>query len=90
MRKFGTKSIIVKQEDGEFNIVRKNAAFRDWQYKLNRRDSLPRGKFFKNKKAGRPYFIRDEFWGITSQTSGADEANRKAILANRNILFNLR
>lgn len=30
-----------------------NAAYKDWLYKLNRNDKLPRGKFFKDKKAGK-------------------------------------
>ncbi|WP_045861723.1 hypothetical protein [Teredinibacter purpureus] len=35
-------------------------AFREWQYKLNRNDQLPRGKWFKDKKAGKPIMIMDE------------------------------
>lgn len=39
----------------------KTAAFRDWQHKLNPSDQLPRGKFFKEKTAGKPVVIMDEF-----------------------------
>ncbi|HHC7087292.1 TPA: hypothetical protein ACN376_003994 [Vibrio parahaemolyticus] len=38
----------------------KTAAFREWQHKLHRNDTLPRGAFFKGKKAGKPIFIMDE------------------------------
>lgn len=40
----------------------KTAAFRDWQHKLNHGDQLPRGKFFKGKKAGKPVILMDEAW----------------------------
>jgi hypothetical protein len=43
-------------------LVGKNAAFREWQHKLNRGDKLPRGTFFKGKKPGKPFIIKDEAW----------------------------
>lgn len=36
------------------------AAFRDWQHRLNRGDKLPRGTFFKGKRAGKPFIMMDE------------------------------
>lgn len=36
------------------------AIFLDWQHKLHRNDQLPRGCFFKGKKAGKPVVIIDE------------------------------
>ncbi len=39
---------------------KKHAAFIDWQHKLKRGDQLPRGEYFKDKRAGRPRFIMDE------------------------------
>ncbi|MBS0044184.1 hypothetical protein KFE26_18025 [Shewanella sp. M16] len=49
------------------NYMRKNgvnAAFKEWQGKLNRNDQLPRGQFFKGKKAGKPHMLLDEVWQI--------------------------
>lgn len=40
----------------------KAAAFTDWQNRLKRGDKLPRGKFFRGKKAGRPLVAVDEYW----------------------------
>jgi len=51
------------------NIVQKSSdssrlfygtVFREWQYNLKRGDILPRGKWFKDKKAGKPQLIYDE------------------------------
>ncbi|EOX3117583.1 hypothetical protein ACPFMY_000422 [Vibrio cholerae] len=39
----------------------KNAAYKEWLHKLNRSDQLPRGKFFKSKKAAKPIMVIDEF-----------------------------
>lgn len=47
----------------------KTAAFRDWQHKLKRGDQLPRGKFFKGKKAGKPIILMDEAWMLLNGTS---------------------
>lgn len=38
----------------------RTAAFREWQHRLNRGDKLPRGKFFKGKRAGKPFMMMDE------------------------------
>lgn len=36
------------------------AAFKEWLHKLHPNDQLPRGAFFKNKRAGKPIIIMDE------------------------------
>ena len=69
-RKFGVKSHTVSQNLDEYLAYRgKNAAYKDWLYKLNRGDQLPRGKFFKGKKAGKPVVIMDEFHMAFKQPS---------------------
>lgn len=67
-RNFGTRIVTVTQSIPDMpNLergvayLRKTAAFKEWQEKLNAGDRLPRGKFFKGKKAGRPLVILDEF-----------------------------
>ncbi len=62
-QKLGTKGFIATQDYADFG---KNAAFRAWQRKLNRGDRLPRGKFFKGKRAGKPLVIMDEGHLLTS------------------------
>lgn len=37
-------------------------AFQDWQHRLNKKDKLPRGKYFKGKVGGKPFVIFDEFY----------------------------
>ncbi len=62
-RKFGSKSHAVSQNldlDKYLAYRCKNAAYKDWLHKLNRGDQLPRGKFFKGKKAGKPIILMDE------------------------------
>jgi len=60
-RKFGSKLITVTQDANTYLKHKgKNAAFKDWIYKLNRGDTLPRGKFFQGKSAGKPLLIMDE------------------------------
>lgn len=66
-RKFGSVSHTVNQNLDEYLASKgKNAAYKDWQYKLNRKDKLPRGMFFKGKKAGKPIVLMDEFWKLSS------------------------
>tara|TARA_Y100000780_G_C13548965_1_gene364526 strand:- start:51 stop:275 length:225 start_codon:yes stop_codon:yes gene_type:complete len=66
--KFGTQIVPVVQELTEYKrLAGKNAAFRQWQQKLKRGEKLPRGKFFKGKKAGKPLFIMDEAWLLISK-----------------------
>lgn len=50
-----------KYEAAVRNLLR-TAAFTDWQHRLKRGDKLPRGKFFRGKKAGRPLVVVDEYW----------------------------
>lgn len=59
---------IIKQAERQKAQRLKTAAFRDWQHKLNRNDQLPRGKFFKGKKAGKPIILIDECWQFFSKT----------------------
>ncbi|WP_045391873.1 hypothetical protein [Vibrio rotiferianus] len=64
----GTKTVQVKQDLDEYLALKgKNAAYKDWLHKLNRNDKLPRGKFFKGKKAGKPIILVDEFWQFCSK-----------------------
>lgn len=51
---------IKKHAEREKSQRLKTAAFLDWQQKLHRKDQLPRGRFFKGKKAGKPVVIIDE------------------------------
>lgn len=58
----------VTQNPDEFKtLCGKNAAYKDWLNKLISTDQLPRGRFFKGKKAGRPRFIFDEAWQFLSR-----------------------
>ncbi|MEG3126741.1 hypothetical protein SC171_17020 [Pantoea cypripedii] len=43
---------------------RQRPASKDWIFRLKRGEKLPRGKFFKGKKPGRPPLIVDEFWRL--------------------------
>ncbi|HAS9317007.1 TPA: hypothetical protein I8H22_002593 [Salmonella enterica subsp. enterica serovar Anatum] len=43
------------------NRIKNYAAEKEWIGKLKHGDRLPRGKFFRNKKAGKPLVIVDEF-----------------------------
>ena len=38
----------------------RESALREWQYRLKPGDKLPRGKFFKGKRAGKPFIMMDE------------------------------
>lgn len=40
--------------------IKHHFAFKDWQYRLKCGERLPRGRFFRGKKPGRPLFIMDE------------------------------
>ncbi|MBY7933061.1 hypothetical protein KW447_19025 [Vibrio fluvialis] len=67
MPRLGTKKVQVQQDLEEYlSLKGKNAAYKEWLHKLNRNDKLPRGKFFKGKKAGKPIIIMDEFWQFCS------------------------
>ncbi|EBW4027513.1 hypothetical protein DPF09_22440 [Salmonella enterica subsp. enterica serovar Agona] len=41
--------------------IKSNAAFKEWLYKLKAGERLPRGRYFKNKRPGKPLMILDEF-----------------------------
>ncbi|MFS1430694.1 hypothetical protein LMH73_027165 [Vibrio splendidus] len=64
------KPIKVSQNLREYvQLQGKDAAFKSWLLKLKHTDTLPRGKAFKGKTAGRPCVIQDEFWLICTPTS---------------------
>ncbi|EKZ8998595.1 hypothetical protein RE762_004467 [Salmonella enterica] len=41
--------------------IKNYAAEKEWLHKLKAGECLPRGKFFRNKKPGKPLIIIDEF-----------------------------
>lgn len=41
--------------------IKNYAAEKEWMHKLKAGECLPRGKFFRNKKPGKPLIIIDEF-----------------------------
>ncbi|EIU9113068.1 hypothetical protein L6706_004632 [Salmonella enterica] len=41
--------------------IKHYAAEKEWLHKLKAGECLPRGKFFRNKKPGKPLIIIDEF-----------------------------
>lgn len=41
--------------------IKKTSAFDEWRQRLRPNDRLPRGHFFKGKKAGPAFFFMDEF-----------------------------
>lgn len=52
---------MVTQKTSDFDSLNKNAPYRHWIKKLDRKDTLPRGKFFKGKVGGQGrYMILDE------------------------------
>lgn len=60
---------------GQKNRTKGNPAFRDWQYRLRRGERLPRGRFFRGKKAGRPSVLLDRM-RITPQMAEGLKAVR--------------
>ncbi|MBA1203628.1 hypothetical protein G7009_18055 [Pseudomonas capeferrum] len=60
------QSITVKQEltaaaHERLRHIKKTSAFDEWRQRLRPNDRLPRGCFFKGKKAGAAFFVMDEF-----------------------------
>jgi len=43
-------------------VRRRRPAFDDWLHQLSHNDRLPRGRYFRGKRPGRPLIIVDEFW----------------------------
>lgn len=62
------KTIVITQRYEDFSKFYKPVpyAFQDWLYRLNRKDKLPRGKYFKGKVGGKPIVMIDEFWSACS------------------------
>lgn len=56
----------------------RSAPFTEWQHKLKRGDKLPRGKFFRGKKAGKPVFIMDEAHLLNESYAVMNSAARQA------------
>jgi len=59
-KRFGTAVHYITQKESDLSQPRYGTVFQDWQYKLKRGDKLPRGNWFKGKKAGKPYQVIDE------------------------------
>lgn len=43
-------------------VRRGRPAFDDWLHQLSRKDRVPRGRYFRGKRPGKPLIIVDEFW----------------------------
>lgn len=43
-------------------VRRRRPAFDDWLHQLSHKDRVPRGRYFRGKRPGRPLMIVDEFW----------------------------
>ena len=62
--------LVTQTIDQNEAVVRKSAKeapFKQWQHQLRRGYQLPRGKYFKGKKAGRPIMIMDEAWKLLNK-----------------------
>lgn len=80
MQEFDFQARIAKAERIKAHS-RKTAAFREWQHKLKRGDTLPRGKFFKGKKASGLCGFVDEF-GYFFNPAMSDILGRSMIKVN--------
>ncbi|WP_261643111.1 hypothetical protein [Erwinia mallotivora] len=81
VRRLGSRTVVVTQKLADFGVkldahgklvhhdgsrIKHNYAFKDWQHRLKRGERLPRGRFFRGKKPGRPLVVIDEMhkvWG---------------------------
>jgi len=43
-------------------VRRRRPAFDDWLHQLSRKDRVPRGRYFRGKRPGKPLIMVDEFW----------------------------
>jgi hypothetical protein len=59
-KRVGSAVHYITQKASDLSKPRYGTVFKDWLYKLKRGDKLPRGKWFKCKKAGKPYLVMDE------------------------------
>jgi hypothetical protein len=56
-----TQSLTVADRE-RLRQIKKTAAFDEWRQRLRPNDRLPRGTYFKGKKAGPAFFFMDELW----------------------------
>lgn len=86
--KYGSRTVEVTQTLADFGLkrgddgtlvrldgsrIKKHAAFEDWQHRLKRGERLPRGRWFRNKRPGRPLVMMDEvhtLWQIDTAPRG--------------------
>ena len=61
------KARLQSAETAIYSHPGKNAAFRVWRRKLRRGERLPRGRFFKGKRAGMTMIV-DEGWALSKVT----------------------
>ena len=43
-------------------VRRRRPAFDDWLHQLSRKDRVPRGRYFRGKRPGKPLIMVDEVW----------------------------
>ncbi|MDE8559268.1 hypothetical protein [Pantoea vagans] len=43
-------------------VRRRRPAFDNWLHQLSLKDRVPRGRYFRGKRPGKPLIIVDEFW----------------------------
>lgn len=73
-----TQTIDKERYEAAVRTHLRTAAFRDWQHRLKRGDKLPRGKFFKGKKAGKPFMMMDEAHFLNDSYAVANREARQA------------
>lgn len=56
--KRGTDGKLVRLDGSR---IKNNPAYKEWLYRLKSGERLPRGRYFRNKKPGRPIMMMDEF-----------------------------
>jgi len=54
----------IKQSLPIWPLPRQRPAFKDWMRRLKQGEKLPRGRFFRGQKPGRPPLFIDEFWNL--------------------------
>ncbi|HDS6520147.1 TPA: hypothetical protein QHW61_005215 [Klebsiella oxytoca] len=64
----------MRGEDGQLlrldgSKIKLHHAFKDWQHSLKKGERLPRGRYFKGKKPGKPVVMFDEFHTLFDHTA---------------------